>query len=285
MKQFTVLTIIGVLLGTSAFSQTIRQVVEEGETLIIDSSFPRVLNTLILKDNSVLKSSESIDLTVDSLILGKNVTITTEGTKGEDGVNRTGTAPRKTTRGSGTTGVTGDHGGNGPNGISGKKVTINANIVHLVSFKVITNGGQGGNGGNGQKGGKGSNAECPASNGGTGGKGGNAGDGGNGGDAGKALITYNEFRILPDPNSQSIMNSPLIWIAEGGEPGKPGKPGSGGDGGNSGCCADCPWPTKGCCAKVDGGDRGRQGNRGQAGIKGESYDTSSGWFVYNGSTN
>jgi hypothetical protein len=66
--------LFGLITNFSVNSQTIT--VENGETKIIDNTFPKVFNTLILKDNSTLKISNNlnkIEFTIDSLLIGENV--------------------------------------------------------------------------------------------------------------------------------------------------------------------------------------------------------------------
>ena len=284
--QLLIAITIFLFLSNHSYGQEPRSelIIKEGSTVTINKNFPTLINLLILEDNSTLKAGsdiEKINLKIDHLKIGKNVKIKALGESGTNGTSHAGNAPRRTSR-STTTGRTGSDGGNGENGVNGKDVIISANKLELVSFTVDTSGGNGGNGGAGQGGGKGANADCPAGNGGTGGRGGRGGNGGRGGDAGKVTIRFNEFKLLQDPNTGAFVNNPYSWIATGGTGGEGGNAGGGGSGGNSGCCADCPWPTSGCCLKVDGGDRGSPGSKGSDGGDGSTQDTDKAWFAYHG---
>jgi hypothetical protein len=246
--------------------------VNAGQTRVVDESFPRQLNLLILADNARLELAEDqpeLKLTVSELVIGKSVVISTQGRNGADGNHLTGRENRRE-HGVGP-GTHGQDAINGSDGAAGKDILISAETLKFLSFSLVTTGGNGGNGGNAKGGGKGSNASCPEQTGGNGGNGGTGGAGGRGGAAGKALITFTEVVILPDADQQ-LLQDPYHWIADGGTGGHAGSGGAGGKGGNSSDCG----PTD-----VAGGVWGNPGEDGAKGAGGASKDPAAiPWLKY-----
>ncbi|GAA6168320.1 hypothetical protein [Sessilibacter corallicola] len=93
------------------YAQAIEMTVGAGQTKIIDSSFPKALDKLALEDGAklVLGADETeLRLTVQEMIMGKNVLISAQGKSAKNAVHLTGSESRRTS-GAGT----GSHGGKG----------------------------------------------------------------------------------------------------------------------------------------------------------------------------
>jgi len=250
-------------------------IVKVNEIKVIDESFPLIMNKLVMEDGSQLvipPSIKNFKLTVSTLIMGKGIIISAQGHNGENATHLSGSADRRRTVGAG---VEGDDGSNGQQGTDGTNITIKTSRLEFVSFTFNTSGGNGGFGGNAQGGGKGSNSSCDT-HGRRGGHGGDGGDGGRGGNPGTALITFNDFTILPDQNNK-YENSPYRWIANGGIGGNKGEGGAAGQGGNSSDCGT--WPVKWSMSGGNGGDRGSHGKKGKEGQTIEVNEVS--WFRHN----
>lgn len=271
MKYLVLL--VGLLTCQTLSADYIEISVNAGQTRIVDASFPRELNVLVLGDNARLElaaDQPELTLTVAELVMGKSVVISSQGGNGADAEHLTGRENRRE-HGEGT-GTQGQGGSDGADGAAGKNIHISTKKLKFVSFSLVTNGGDGGNGGNAKGGGKGSNASCPQQAGGAGGNGGAAGAGGQGGAAGNVLITFTEFVILPDEDKELLQN-PYRWIADGGTGGEGGSGAAGGNGGNS---ADCGLTD------VPGGDAGARGEDGAEGLDGASIDpAATPWLKYN----
>lgn len=261
--------------GQSTATSPLDMVVPAGATYVVDENFATpVLNSLRLENGSKLvitNSLESFSLVVDSLFIGENVTIDARG-KSSPAAPAVNPPSQSRQKSAGRNGKEGKQGNNGNKGGQGVNVEISANVLHLVSFHIITSGGAGGAGGPGQNGGKGGNADCPSNHGGLGGNGGTGGDGGDGGCPGTVDFTFNQMQVFT--NSAGAFVSDFIrWTADGGKGGAAGPGGKGGKGGNSGDCGF--WD-------VSGGNGGSKGANGSKGKDCPSLDTNTPWFRYNG---
>ncbi len=219
-------------------------VLEDGATLVLDSSVPRW------------------SLEARRASIGNGVSIVGVGHIGRDGVSGASVAGQAKECRRGKAGGQAGHGGKGADGLS---LSLALSFERLESLTIDMHGGDGGVGGNGGDGQKGGAADkCPGADGGAGGDGGDGGDGGNGGNV---RILYS---FLPDSGLKGGVGKQITVNNSAGVGGKPGDGGVGGKGA-PGHYVNMRTLTgnKKWIAGGDDGPQGQLGKKGREGVKGQ----------------
>jgi hypothetical protein len=206
------------------------------------------LDTLILKDNSILRFTSSTLLIVENAFIGTNCQFDASG---QAGLN--GTSP--------TTGIASL---DGEAGTAGYDLNLIINFKSLGTLLITTEGGMGGNGASGKTGPSGLNGSMNEAD---GGRGENGGKGGNGGNGGNILLHYWSDNFLIS-FATAKTNQHLIKFNYSG-----GRPGLGGDGGRGGRAGEPIISLNSSITGVRGkeGLSGTKGNNGLPGLDGELF--------------
>ena len=194
------------------------------------------VDTLLMQDNSTLKFTQDIVITIHNAFIGSKCEFNSSGSKGESK--------------------------RGGDGISGKHLTIQILFKKLNSLRINTSGGDGGQGSAGRPGIDGS-----AGTDGTDGQ--NGGNGGNGGDAGDIRLYYIAEGFIPQFNGAKNRINTINFIYTGGKPGKGGSGGSGGSRGEPITRTDVNSKKTSVGNVGRNGFNGRDGAYGHAGKNGE----------------